>query len=93
MNGTATKGPWGISYAANLTPDDTGIGNWTEEQFISAMKEGNYKGIKGARKLLPPMPWQAYNKMQDDDIRAIFAYLKSLKPVSNIVPPPQQAQK
>jgi hypothetical protein len=92
MNGTATKGPWGVSYAANLTPDETGIGNWTEEHFISAIKEGNYKGIKGARKLLPPMPWQAYSKMQDDDARAIFTYLKSIKPVQNIVPqslPPQ----
>lgn len=88
-NGTAAKGPWGVSFAANLTPDDTGLGNWNEDQFISAMKEGNYKGIKGARKLLPPMPWQTYSKMEEDDLRAIFAYLKSIKPVENIVPAPQ----
>ena len=92
MNGTATKGPWGVSYAANLTPDETGIGNWTEEQFLSAMKEGSYKGMKGARKLLPPMPWPAYSKMHDDDVKAIFAYLKSIKPVPNIVPAPQPPQ-
>lgn len=92
MNGTAAKGPWGVSFAANLTPDATGLGKWTEEQFIAAMKGGSYKGIKGARKLLPPMPWPAYSKMQDDDVRAIFAYLKSIKPVQNIVPAPQHPQ-
>jgi hypothetical protein len=81
-------GPWGVSFAANLTPDDTGIGNWTEEQFILALREGKYKGLSGSRLLLPPMPWEMYGKMTDDEIKAIFAYLKSIKPISNIVPPP-----
>ena len=89
MNGTAIKGPWGVSYAANITPDTTGIGLWTEEQFFRAMKHGDAKGIEGNRKLLPPMPWQNYARASDEDLRDIFVYLKSLKPVKNIVPQPQ----
>lgn len=80
-------GPWGVSYAANLTPDETGIGNWTEEQFFKALREGKYKGLAGSRTLLPPMPWEMYKHMTDDEIRAIFAYLRSIKPISNLVPP------
>jgi len=93
MNSTAVTGPWGTSFAANLTPDATGIGSWTEEQFLRAMKEGKWKGLENSRTLLPPMPWQAYGQMEDDDLKAIFAYLKSLKPVRNTVPmatPPGQ---
>ena len=86
MNSTAAVGPWGISYSGNLTPDDTGIGTWSEAQFLKAMKEGKYKGLEGSRPLLPPMPWQAYSQMPDEDLKAIFAYLKSIKPVENIVP-------
>jgi mono/diheme cytochrome c family protein len=86
MNSTAAVGPWGTSFAANLTPDQTGIGNWTEEQFIKAMKEGKWKGLENSRNLLPPMPWQGYSQMPDEDLKAIFAYLKSIKPVNNPVP-------
>lgn len=85
-NNTAAIGPWGTSFAANLTPDVTGIESWSEEQFSIAMRQGKYKGIKSSRQLLPPMPWQAYSQMSDNDIKAIFAYLKSIKPVKNIVP-------
>lgn len=81
-------GPWGVSYAANLTPDGTGIGNWTEEQFFTALREGKSKGIASARTLLPPMPWEMYKHMTDVEIKAVFAYLKSLKPVNNLVPAP-----
>ena len=88
MTGTAMIGPWGASFAANLTADDTGIGTWTEEQFKKAMKEGKLKGLDGSRPLLPPMPWQNYTDIKDKDIKAIFAYLKSTKPVDNIVPRP-----
>lgn len=83
---TAGVGPWGVSFAANLTSDQTGIGNWPEENFIRAVKEGKFKGIEGARSLLPPMPWQNFEKVSVDDIKAIYAYLKSIKPVSNAVP-------
>lgn len=85
---TEWVGPWGVSYAANLTPDETGIGNFTEEQFFRVLREGKYKGLVNSRPILPPMPWEMYRNMTDDEIKAIFAYLKSIKPVSNIVPAP-----
>jgi hypothetical protein len=91
---TEWAGPWGVSYAANLTPDETGIGNWTEEQFILSLREGKYKGLAGSRTLLPPMPWESFSQMTDDEIKAIFAYLKSIKPIKNLVPdvlPPASA--
>jgi hypothetical protein len=85
---TAAVGPWGVSFAGNITSDASGIGNWTEENFIRAMKEGKFKGLEATRTLLPPMPWENFAKMDDDDIRAIFAYLKSTNPVRNVVPAP-----
>lgn len=95
MGLTAAHGPWGTSFAANLTSDGTGIGDWTEEQFARAMKQGLYKGIEGSRPLLPPMPWQNFKDITDADLHAIFTYLKSTKPVANVVPapiPPAPAQ-
>lgn len=84
---TAFTGPWGISFTANLTPDpETGLGKWTEEMFISALRTGRHEG-KG-RPILPPMPWPMIGKMHDTDLRAIFAYLQSLAPVKNRVPQP-----
>ena len=83
---TAAVGPWGISFAANLTPDETGIGNWTFEQFSKAMREGKYKGLEGTRPLLPPMPWANYIGLSEEDMQDIFAFLKSLKPIKNVVP-------
>ncbi|MEX2592964.1 MAG: c-type cytochrome [Anditalea sp.] len=83
---TAWIGPWGVSFAGNLTSDDTGIGSWSEEQFFISLKEGKYKGIKNGRPLLPPMPWELFQHMTDTEIKAIYAYLKSTKPISNIVP-------
>ena len=85
---TAWVGPWGISYTANLTPDSTGIGFWKEEQFIYAIRHGKLKGLPDSRPLLPPMPWEMYRHMTDEELKAIFAYLKSIKPIKNIVPPP-----
>src|SRR5688572_21918794 len=72
---TAFIGPWGISYAANLSPDDTGIGNWKLEQFVTAIRKGKSKGIESNRDLLPPMPWQMYRNMTDQDLEAVFTYL------------------
>jgi mono/diheme cytochrome c family protein len=84
---TAWAGPWGISYAANLTPDNaTGIGAWTEEAFIKAMRTGKHLGM--GRPILPPMPWYGLAALNDEDLKAVFAYLKSLPPVSNEVPMP-----
>ena len=85
---TAAVGPWGVSFAANITSDETGIGNWTFEQFKVAMQEGKYKGIKNGRDLLPPMPWPNFAHLSDEDLRAMFAYLQSTDPVENVVPAP-----
>lgn len=85
---TAWVGPWGISYTANLTSDPTGIGGWQESNFITAIREGKYKGLSSARSLLPPMPWPMYKNMTDDELKAIFAYLQSTNPVKNVVPEP-----
>jgi hypothetical protein len=88
FNHTTTMfvGPWGITYGANLTPDDTGIGNWTLDQFKTALRKGKYKGLETARPLLPPMPWQMFRHMNDYDVEALFTYLRSLPPVENVVP-------
>ena len=82
---TAWGGPWGISYSANLTPDkETGIGNWNEENFMSVIKLGIHSSL--SRKMLPPMPWNEASRLGDDELRAIFMYLKSIKPIKNKVP-------
>lgn len=86
---TAFVGPWGISYSANLTPDSTaGIGAWTEDQFLQTLRKGKHMGLDNGRPLMPPMPWELIGKMTDDDLRSVFAYLKSLPPVKNVVPAP-----
>jgi hypothetical protein len=90
---TAAAGPWGVSFAANLTSDPTGIGSWTEENFKRALKEGKYKGQPNGRMLLPPMPWTNFANISDEDVSAIFAYLKSTKPVRNVVPAPIPPEK
>jgi len=87
---TAYAGPWGVSYAANISSDESGIGNWTEEQFFNAMREGWYKGMPNGRRMLPPMPWEQYRQASDEDLRAIFRFLKSTPPVANVVPAPQR---
>lgn len=86
---TAWVGPWGISYSANLTSDSTGIGGWTEGQFIYAIREGKFKGLPNSRPLLPPMPWQSFRNFSNDELKAIFAYLKTTKPIKNVVPAPK----
>lgn len=86
---TGAVGAWGASFAGNITSDATGIGNWKEENFIRALREGKYKGIANGRNLLPPMPWFAYKNMTDEDLKSIFAYLKTTKPVHNVVPAPR----
>lgn len=90
---TAWAGPWGVSFASNLTPDQkTGIGLWTEEIFVNAMRTGMHVGK--ARPFLPPMP--TYTRLTDEELHAMFAYLKSIRPVRNEVPgplPPAQLAK
>jgi mono/diheme cytochrome c family protein len=81
---TAWAGPWGNSYAANLTPDrETGIGaRYTEASFITTIRSG--KKPEG-EPLAPPMPWTVYRQMTDEDLKAVFAYLMSRPPVRNAV--------
>jgi mono/diheme cytochrome c family protein len=84
---TAWAGPWGVSFAYNLTPDmQTGIGGWTDEMFIQTLRTGKFMAM--SRDILPPMPWQTIGQMTDDDLKAILAYLKSLKPIHNPIPNP-----
>lgn len=89
---TAWYGPWGVSFARNLTPDpETGLGNWTAEMFIKTMRTG--KRFGDGRDILPPMPWFSLAVLTDDDLKAIFSYLRTLKPIRNKVPEPIRRQK
>lgn len=84
---TAFAGPWGVSFTRNLTPDkETGLGDWTEQNFIDTIRSGRRLG-KG-RELLPPMPWPAFSHLTDDELKAMFAYLQSIPAVKNPVPEP-----
>ena len=80
-------GPWGVSFPANLTPDKpTGLGNWSAEVFMNALRNNKHMGM--GRALLPPMSKLSYGHLTDDELKAIFAYLKTLPPVRNKVPEP-----
>jgi hypothetical protein len=71
----------------NLTPDEnTGIGSWSEQTFMQAMKTGKHMGV--SRPILPPMPWPSYGQLTDDDLKAIYAFLRTLPPVKNRIPDP-----
>ena len=84
---TSFTGPWGTSFTRNLTPDkETGLGDWTVEEFIATMKSGLERG-KG-RPVLPPMPVQNLKALSDADIRSLFAYLQSLPAIKNRTPQP-----
>jgi mono/diheme cytochrome c family protein len=84
---TAWAGPWGTSFTANLTPDrETGLGGWTAQTFVDAIRAGRHQGR--GRQLLPPMPYIALRNLTDDDLRAIFAYLETIPPFANRVPDP-----
>jgi hypothetical protein len=86
-SGTAFSGPWGVSFAANLTPDDnTGLGIWTEDMFVKAVRTGRHMGV--SRPILPPMPWPNVGAMTDDDLKAVYAYLRTIQPIHNRVPEP-----
>jgi len=87
---TAFAGPWGVSCTANLTPDqNTGLGIWTEEMFLKAIRTGRHMGV--SREILPPMPWPSFRNATDEDLKSIYAYLRSIKPIVNHVPDAQLA--
>ncbi len=85
---TDWSGPWGVSFTANLTPDkETGVlRDFTEEQFLQTMRTGRHQGQ--GRQILPPMPWPLIGKMTDEDLKAVFAYLRQIPAVRNKVPDP-----
>ena len=84
---TSFSGAWGVSFSANLTPDrNTGLGIWTEDMFVKAIRTGRHYGV--SRPILPPMPWPYFKNMTDEDLKAIFAYLRSIPPITNHVPDP-----
>ena len=96
---TAWTGPWGTTYAPNLTSDSSGIGGWKEEQFLKALHELKWMGLEGTRPLMPPMSMMPAIKMSDDELKAIFAYLKTTPAIKNVapdavlLPPPPPAAK
>jgi hypothetical protein len=79
--GQIFEGPWGRVGTANLTPDPSGIPYYDEALFVQTIRTGYVK----ARTLNQVMPWHVYRNMTDDDLKAIFAYLKTLKPVKHVV--------
>lgn len=84
---TAHAGPWGVSFTANLTPDkETGLGDWTVDDFKKTIRTGRHLGR--GREILPPMPIPVYNNMTDEDLEAVFAYLRTIPPIKNRVPEP-----
>jgi mono/diheme cytochrome c family protein len=77
------RGPWGTSFARNLTPDpETGLGAWTADEIANALRSGVRKD---GTVLLPPMPWPNTAQMSEPDLRALVAYLRSLPPVKHKV--------
>ena len=88
---TSFKMPFGVVYAANLTPDrDTGLGSWTEAMFRKAFRSGKHMGGDG-RAVVPPMPWMDLARATDEDLKAVFAYLRSIPAIRNPVPDHQIA--
>ncbi|HET6892415.1 MAG TPA: cytochrome c [Pyrinomonadaceae bacterium] len=73
------KGPWGEVTSANITPDASGISYYDEELFVRTLRTGHV----GARKLNSIMPWGYFRNMTDEDLKAIFAYLRTLPPVQH----------
>ncbi len=87
MTMTAWSGPWGVSFTANLTPDSaTGIGKWTQDQFVNTLKTGKHLGT--GRNILPPMPWNWFSQMTESDLESMYLYLRTIPAISNKVPDP-----
>lgn len=83
---TAAVGPWGVTFGANITSDDTGIGTWSFEQFKKSITEGKYKGMDNSRPVMPPMPWESIRELEENDLKSIYEFLQASKPIENVVP-------
>lgn len=79
--GNVMNGPWGNVATANITPDASGIGYYDEALFLQAMRTGYVR----ARELKSIMPYEEYKNLTDDDLKAIYAYIRTLKPVKHRV--------
>jgi len=80
QGGHEFEGPWGVSVARNITPHpDDGLGQWTDAEIKRAITEGI---SKGGVKLAPPMAFELYAKMTSEDLDALVAYLRALKPLA-----------
>jgi hypothetical protein len=84
---TAFAGPWGVSFAMNLTPDSaSGLGDWSQETFMQAIRTGKHMGT--GRPILPPMPWASFSNLTDQDLASVYLYLRTIPAVSNKIPAP-----
>jgi mono/diheme cytochrome c family protein len=79
--GFILDGPWGRVASANITPDPSGISYYDEALFLEMVRTGYVK----ARKINQIMPWEDYRNLTDEDLKAIFAYIRTLKPVKHRV--------
>ena len=79
--GQVFDGPWGRVVSANLTPDPTGISYYNEDLFLQAIRTGYVNG----RPVNQIMPWNFFKNLTDEDLKAIFAYLKTVKPINHAV--------
>lgn len=79
--GRVLRGRWGVVTSANITPDASGIGYYDEQKFIRVMRTGHV----GARKLNPIMPWADFGNLTDSDLKALFAYLRTVPSVQHRV--------
>ncbi|MBI4592847.1 MAG: cytochrome c, partial [Candidatus Rokubacteria bacterium] len=78
--GRKYEGPFGTVYSTNITPDrQTGIGGWTDEQLITAIRLGRRPN---GERLIPVHPYQVFNGMAEEDLRALVAFLKTVTPVN-----------
>jgi len=77
------QGPWGVSYAPNLTPDSTGLASWTDEEILRAMQNGVKKD---GSPIAPPMPWPDFAHLTPRDAKAVVAYLRTLPAIHHVTP-------
>jgi mono/diheme cytochrome c family protein len=83
--GVALKSPFGTFYAPNISPDpNDGIGRWSEADFVTAMVKGT---SPSGQHYYPAFPYTSYQRMRHDDVRDLFAYLKTLPPVQGKMRP------
>ena len=83
--GKKFEGPFGTVYAANITPDRaTGIGSWTDEQIITAIRLGRRPN---GERMLPVHPFTSFNGMAEEDLKALVAFLRTVPPVHHSTPP------